>query len=127
MEVKKQGMAFLLSLKGAAHEAVLELEEDKIDCNDALKNVLARLDKLYLKDETLTKYQALEDFESYKRPQNFPIVDYNIIQFDKHYHKIKSYGTTISEDLLAFRLLKSANFPPADEKTCKRHCNCFKI
>ena len=125
MEVKKQGMAVLLSLKGAAQEAVLELEEDKIDCNDGLKNVLARLDKLYLKDETLTKYQALEDFESYKRPQNLPIVDY-IIQFDKRYHKIKSYGTTISEDLLAFRLLKSAKLSPADEKLAKGTATALK-
>ena len=118
LDKNKQGMAVFLSLKGADQEAVLELPTDQIKGEHGLNNVLARLDKLYVKDETLEKYKALEDFESYRRSAQTPINEF-ILQFEKKYHRIKSYGTVISDDLLAFRLLKSANLPTADEKLAK--------
>ena len=115
---EKKGMAVFLTLKGADQEAVLELDTNEITGENGLENVIARLDKLYLKDETLQKYKAFEKFEIFKRSNETPINDF-ILKFEKKYHKLKSYGTTISDDLLAFRLLKSANLSPADEKLAK--------
>ena len=42
-----------------------------------------------------------------------------IHEFDKRHHKIKYHRSIISDDLLAFRLLKAANLPSADEKLAK--------
>ena len=47
-----------------------------------VKNIIARLDKLYLKDETLQKYKAFEEFEVFKRSNDTPINDF-ILKFEK--------------------------------------------
>ena len=56
LEKKKQGAAILLTLKGPAEEAVLEIDEEQINHDDGMKNVLEKLDKLYLKDSTMEKF-----------------------------------------------------------------------
>ena len=87
LQKEKQGTAILLSLKGAAQEAVLELSQESITSADGLQNVITRLDDLYLKDSTLQKYKALENFENYRRPANTPINEF-IHEFEKRHHKI---------------------------------------
>ena len=99
-------------------ETVLELQQDKICSDEGLIHVLAKLDNLYLKDTTLQKYKALENFEAYRRPASLPINDF-IHEFEKLHHKITSHGSVISEDVLAFRLLKAANLSAPDEKLAK--------
>ena len=59
LEKEKQGAAVLLTLEGAAEEAVLELDVSVINSNDGLKSIIQQLDKLSLKDKTLEKFQAL--------------------------------------------------------------------
>ena len=55
---EKKGMAVFLTLKGADQEAVLELDTEDMASENDFENVIARLDRLYLKDETLQKYKA---------------------------------------------------------------------
>ena len=64
------------------------------------------------------KYNALEAFETYKRNSNTSIREF-LTEFEKRYHKTKSYGTIWSDDLLAYRLLKSANLTTRDEQLVK--------
>ena len=84
----------------------------------SFKNILEKLDKLYLKDTTMEKFQALEAFDTCARKPNTSIQEH-IHEFDKLYHKLQSHGTTISEDLLAFKLLKSCKLSNQDEKLAK--------
>ena len=44
------------------------------------------------------------------------------IEFDKRLNKTKKLGTTMSDDLLAYRLIKSANLSEQDEKVVKATC-----
>ena len=118
LEKNKHGAAVLMTLEGAAEETVLELEESAINSENGLVEVIKKLDSLYLKDSTLEKFQTLEIFDSYKRKPNVSIQGH-IHEFEKIYHKLQSHGTTISEDVLAFKLLKSANLSPQDEKLAK--------
>ena len=118
LEKKKHGAAVLLTLEGSAEEAVLELDLEVINSNAGLDRVIEKLDKLYLKDTTLEKFEALEKFDTYKRNAETSIQEH-IHQFDKLYYKLHSHGTTISEDLLAYKLLKSANLSKTDEKLAK--------
>ena len=113
LEDAKKGAAVLLTLEGLAKEAVLELDATKINAADGLKNVIERLDHLYLKDTTLNKFQALEAFDSYTRSPTTSIQEH-IHQFDKLYFKLHSHGTTISEDLPA-----SLNLPTCHPKMKK--------
>ena len=103
------------SLEGSAEEAVLELELTDINSDAGLEKVLQKLDKLYLKDSTVEKFQALESFDAYKRKTHTSIQEH-IHQFEKLYYKLQRHGTKISEDLLAYKLLKSANLSKQDEK-----------
>ena len=48
LEKKKQAPAIFLSLSGQAREAVLELELDKLNDDNGVKNLLEKLEKLYL-------------------------------------------------------------------------------
>ena len=66
------------------------------------------MNKLFKKDSTVTKYKALEAFMTFKRPSKMSIQAY-LNEFDKRPFKTKSYGTLMSDDILAYRLLKSAN------------------
>ena len=117
-EKKKQGAAIFLTLKGPAEEAVLELDEEQINHDDGMKNVLEKLYKLYLKDSTMEKFQALEAFDTCTRKPNTSIQEH-IHGFDKLYHKLQSHGTTVSQDLLAFRFLKSCKLSNQDKKLAK--------
>ena len=114
----KQGMAVIFSLKSSDQQKVLSIPTEQICAEDGLETVLKRLDELYLEDETLEMYSALEDFESYKRPSSLLINDF-LIEFELKYDKIKNHGITYPEELLGFRLLKAANLSSADEKLAK--------
>ena len=114
----KQGMAVIFSLKSSDQQKVLSLPTEVICADDGLNSVLKRLDELYLEDETLELYSSLEDFESYKRSSSTLINDF-LIEFELKYGKIKTHGITYPEELLGFRLLKSANLSSSDEKLAK--------
>ena len=66
--------------------------------------IINRLNRLYKKDSTVTKYQALEAFETFRRPSNMSMQSF-LNEFKKKIYKTKLYGTEMSEDILAYRLL----------------------
>ena len=45
-----------------------------------------------------------------------------MIEFDKRHNKTKKLGTAMSDDLLAYKLIKSANLSGQDEKVVKATC-----
>mgnify|MGYP001800695033 CR=1 FL=1 len=58
LSVERQGPALALSLEGEARDAVSELSEADYVMENGAHIILARLDKLYKKDSTFTKFQA---------------------------------------------------------------------
>ena len=113
-----QGGAILMTLEGEAQDAVLELSEDIITSEDSVKHITEKLNSLYKKNETLEKYECLDQFETYHRPEDVSMNDF-IIEFDSRLNKTKKLGTVMSDDLLAYRLIKSANLSEQDEKVVK--------
>ena len=81
------------SLEGEAQNAALELEVNAISSKDGVKIILTRLDKLYKKYDTLSKFKALDVF-------NISIIEY-INEFEKHLYK-KNYDVQMSDDVLAY-------------------------
>ena len=118
LDAKSKASQVFLNLTGEAEEAVLELEETDIHSDNGLTNILNRLDRLYKKDETLQKFEWFEKFESYSRSEDMSILQH-ISKFEQIYNKVKKYGSTMSDDLLAFKLLKTAKLSPANEKLAK--------
>ena len=89
-----------------------------ISGKDGVSKIIERLNKIYKKDELSQKYNALEAFETYKRKGNTSICDF-LTEFEKRLHKTRTYGTTMSDDLLAYCLLKAANLTTQDEQLVK--------
>ena len=114
----RQGPALVLSLEGEAQDAALELSETEIAKENGADAILHRLDRLFKKDSTITKYQALEAFETFKRPSDMSIQSF-LNEFEKRLFKTKSYGSVMSDDVLAYRLLKSANLSNNHEQLIK--------
>ena len=116
----KEGPTLFLVLDDNTQEALSETPNAQINCDNGVKNILVILDKLYLKDKTQAATEALEAFFSYTRDPCMSIKEY-INEFDKRYNKIKHYGSSVSDDCLGFRLLKSAALSVPDEKLVKSH------
>ena len=107
-----------MSLSGKALEAILELDDKDISSQDGVKLIVEKLNILYQKDELHEKFQDLENFESYRRASDTDIQQF-LIEFDQRYHKLQRHQTTISEELLGFKLLKVANLSSHHEQLLK--------
>ena len=118
VEKSKQGSTLLLSLKGEAHEAALQVSEDDLVKDNGIDYVINELDKLYKKDDTLKKFEILDSFETYRRPANTTIKQY-IIEFEKKKRKAETAGAQWSDDILAYRLIKNANLTEASQQMIK--------
>ena len=73
-----------------------------------VSKIIEQIDKIYIQDTLIKQYEALDNFENYKRPPDVSVSEY-ILEFDKRYLKTKNLGTQMSDDLLAYRLLRNAN------------------
>ena len=118
LDEAKQGPALVMSLSGKALEAILELEDADISAKNGVKSIINKLDALYKKDELHEKFKDLENFESFKRSSDTSIQQF-IVDFDQRYNKVKRHQTTISNDLLGFKLLKAANLTSQHEQLIK--------
>ena len=80
--------------------------------------IIESLSRLFKKDSRITKYHALEAFETFRRSVIMSIQAF-LNEFDKQLYKRKSYGTVQSDDILAYHLLKSANLSNNQEEMIK--------
>ena len=108
----------MLSLEDEALDAVLEIDESDISKENGVDFILERLKRLFNKDSIVTKYQVLEAFLTFKGPSYMPIQAY-LNEFYKRLFKTKSYGTMMSDDILVYRLLKSASLSSYHEELVK--------
>ena len=108
----------MLSLEDEALDVVLEIDESDISKENGVDFIIQRLNRLLKKDSTVIKYQTLEAFMTFKRPSNVSIQAY-LNEFDMRFFKTKSYGTVMSDDTLAYRLLKSVNLSTYHEELVK--------
>ena len=63
-------------------------------------------------------YEAYDKFERFKRPEGMAIKDY-VYEFERLLSKTQSYGTSISGDVQAYRLLKSANISESHQQLAR--------
>ena len=112
----KQASAIIMtSLTAEAQEACLEIPDTDINSDDGVAKVLDRLDLLYKKDKLIEKIEAIDAYENFSRPADMDIKKY-IIEFEKRYTKILNSGSTVSDDLLAYRLMERANLSKSSNK-----------
>ena len=118
LEPKKQGPAIFLTLEGQAREAVLELDVANISASDGVDQIITKLNGLFLKDKTQSAFEAYDTFEKFRRSKEMSMPDY-INEFERLKSKIENYKMSLSTDIMAYRLLKSANLSEAHEQLAK--------
>ena len=104
----KQGSALVLSIEDEALDAVLEIDDAEITEENGEVAIINILNHLFKKDSTITKYQAFKSFMTFKRLSAMSIQVF-LNELYKHLFKTKTYGKTMSDDILAYQLLKSPN------------------
>lgn len=115
----KQAVLMALKLDDVTQEAILDLMTHlQLKEEAGADTLLGHLDKMFKKDESITSYELYEKFESYQRPAELSIKEY-CAEFHKRLSKVKSSGTQLSEHVLAYRLLKSANLSDAETQLVK--------
>ena len=55
-------------MTGEAREVILNMDIEKLTEKAGVNNLMAELDKMYLKDESLQAYEAYETFEQFVGP-----------------------------------------------------------
>ena len=60
------------------------------------------------KMDLMTAYEAHAQFHAFERKKDQKLQDF-LIEFERRKTRTESFGSTMSEDILAYRLLKSAN------------------
>ena len=115
----KQGPLLVLRLDDDTQDTIMEhVPAADIKKEDGIDKVINQLGQMFKKDESVEAFELYEEMESYRRPANMPISTY-CSEFHKRWSKVKASGTTLSESVLAFRLLKSANLCESDEQLVK--------
>ena len=116
VDQKKQGGLITLKLDDETQELVLEsISATDISSDEGAQKVIDYLDGLYQKDKSTTEFEIYEEFEIYRRPNNLKMKDF-ITEFEKRWKRTSSQGTALSDNVLAYRLLKSANLNPRKEE-----------
>ena len=116
VEKKKRGSILVLRLDDETQESVLDsVSSEDLQSNEGANKVITYLDSVFLKNTQFTEFQLYEDFETYRRPDTYSM-DKFIDEFEKRWTKTKNKGTQLSENVLAYRLLKSANLSETQQQ-----------
>lgn len=108
---KRRATAFLLELgEGKVKSHVRALGKENLMKDDGLALVIAKLDKIYKEDSSHETYRAYCKFEKYERPHDMNLQSY-ISEFEKMHADLTKYSINLPEEVLAYRLLNSANLP----------------
>ena len=106
------------------HEAVLNIPEVEVDGENGIDNVLKVLDKLHHKESKDDNFEYYNDFVSFKREENKSVASF-ILEFEAKYRIVKSKGNLISDECLAYKLLRSANISMLEERIVKASTSKF--
>lgn len=121
LEKKKQALAVALSLTGRARDAALEISADDLNKDDGMKTILDKLDSVFLKEEKDRQYDAYTEFDRITREHGIPMADY-IIEFESKYNKLRNFGMTLPDAVLAFKLLDTAGLDAKDKQLALTAC-----
>ena len=118
LDKTKRALMVFLSLEGTAREAVLKLDIAVLNSEDGMKKLYEKLDTLFLEDINQSAFRAYKTFENYQRLPGTSLEDF-LIEFGRLVAKLKDFNILLSEPVLAFRALKSANITPDNKKLVK--------
>ena len=107
-KAEQQAARLIGFMSGKAHEAAIQIPPAELG---TVAKLTTELDKLFLKDDTQSLFQAIEEFEQYNRSKEDSIDDY-IRGFEQRYKRLKSLREdkdAYEDGIKAFKLLHQAS------------------
>ena len=80
------------------------------------------LDFFFIRNETQNSFNVIDDFLKFKRTKTVSIESF-LVDFQLKVNKVKATGTHLSDDILGYALLSSANLTPDKLDMVKATCN----
>ena len=112
IEKKKQALMVLHYLdghpSGIKEKVDGQVEEAKLKCEDGIKNLLSFLENIYKKDSLADAFDKYIAFEKLRRSSAMAVEQF-IPEWNVAYAKAETVGCTLSDKVLAFKLLDAAN------------------
>ena len=123
VETKIQAGILFQSLEGIAHQTVQsELTVEEIIHADGVKNILKTLDFFFSGDEIQNSFNVIDDFLKFKCTKNVSLENF-LVDFQLRVNKVKATGTQISDGILGYALLNSANLSQDKQDMVKATCD----
>ena len=94
---------------------MLELDVSKLTDKNGVKNVISKLDTLYLEDTNQSAYTVYENCEHFQRSPEMNMKDF-INEFELLYNKIRVFDMELPDGVLVYHAPRSANLSTENEK-----------
>ena len=125
LEVDRRIQAGILfqCLEDTARQIVSsEMTVDDIISIDGVQNIIRTLDHFYLGNKTQNAYNNINDLLQYQCSPNDTMESF-LVQFQVKVNRVKASGTVLSEGVLGYTLLNSANLPKKKHALVKATCD----
>ena len=122
LPLAKQGAAIYLSLEGDAKKNCKSISVASLKGEDGVNFILSKLKSLYALDENKAAYNAIRDWETYRRSGDMEINDF-IHEWERRYDLVVARGNKLSDGALAYWLLKAANLSETKQAIVKATIN----
>ena len=124
----RQGVAlqFATQKDPQVHETLCNLDSAQVETDTGLQTVINALDTIYITDKTEAGYSAYEQFESAKRQDNESIPDF-VNRFQTLLNRVNAQGARMTDDIAAFRLLKSCNLTNTQNQLVRASSASFTV
>ena len=111
VKVQHRAAKLVMHMGGKPEEVAIQLDPTQLGAEGGVKVLLDELDKLYEEDKTQSIFQAIDSFNSYRRPRSASIDEY-IREFQQRYKSIcqlRDKTSLYDDGILAYLLLNQAN------------------
>ena len=115
LDKKKHALAIHMQLRGRAQLASSDFSIEEMKKDGAVKNLLDKLDKLFLHEKGRRQFLSFRDLYRVKR-QSGESVDEFISNFEHINFKLKSQDVSLPDTVLSFMLLEACNLEDKDEQ-----------
>ena len=105
---KKQALAIHLVLSGKARQASSKMEVEDLCKDSGVDILLAKLDKLFLLDESRRQFKAFQKLYNSKRTNDEDVCEF-VIKFETIYYRFKHERMELPDAVMAFMLLASCS------------------
>ena len=109
LDKNKRGLAVALSLpendpSGIRDKIFNEIKIEDLNRDAGIDALIIYMDKLFKKDEISEVYERYTVFDRYEKVKDMKMDEY-LLEFEKHYNRIKQKEMELSQSVLAFKLL----------------------